>query len=156
MDRDETFESWAPNDGIWTPWAKAILFAYVDVVQPSIPEAPTWVREELFLTPATGYRDSARVALPAIVVDLPGVDGVAPMFPVVRALLGGAAQLRDRGLPASAPPAFLPGRAARRRQRLGPRRLVRQSVVRVRQRFCVGSAPALRGRGSRRPRPGGS
>jgi hypothetical protein len=135
VERDETYEAWAPPDGIWTPWAKPVLFAHVDAVQPAAPVVPTWVREELFLLDpgATDYRANARAPLPAVVVDLPGVEGVAagialarlgfrpvplytaipgaealvPMFPVVRALLGSATELRQRRLPANAPPAFL-------------------------------------------------
>jgi hypothetical protein len=136
VDRRATFEAWAPQGAPWTPWAKAILFAYVDAVGTEDVEAPKpeWVRREL-VSPfgaATSYR-SANEARTALVVDLPGVEGVSaalaladlgfrpvplynalpapaavvPMDEVVRALVAGARPLAQRPPALHAPPAFL-------------------------------------------------
>ncbi len=121
MDRETTFEAWAPRDGRWTPWAKAILFAHVDEIAPLSPSAPTWLQRDLL-----GDAD-------AIVVDLPGIESVGaglalaslgyrpvplfnampspqavvPLGEIVQALVFGARALGDKGLPADARPAFL-------------------------------------------------
>jgi hypothetical protein len=135
-DDQEIFEAWAPRTARWTPWAKRILFRWLDRVQPDALVIPSWVRPELFATPTPGtdYRASARVSPSvAAVVDLPGAESVVtglalsrlgfrpvplytaraefrsliPMGEVVRALVGGADELRACSLAPDAPPAFL-------------------------------------------------
>jgi hypothetical protein len=135
VDRYEVFEAWAPSGGRWTPWAKAIVFAHVDGVVGELPSAPSWAVPELFSVDARGadYRTSAGARRAAIVLDLPGAEGVSaavalarcgwrpvplyaalpsadavvPMYEIVRALLAGAEELRRMTVPADAPPAFV-------------------------------------------------
>ncbi len=137
MDRESVFDAWAPRDSIWTPWAKPVLFAHVDGSDAAgftFPR-PTWVHEDLLhlADPAAGYRISAQRPKPAVVVDLPGVDGIAvglalaeigfrpvplytalpsfasvvPMEDVVRAITVGSLELATRTLSPTAAPAFL-------------------------------------------------
>ena len=137
MDRRAIFEAWAPQDGPWTPWAKPILFAYVDAVAIEAFDAkkPEWVRRELVApsSAAATYRSAVGDAPTAVVVDLPGADGVSaalglaelgfrpvplynalpapasvvPMVQVVSALVAGAEPLAKRPPAIQAPPAFL-------------------------------------------------
>jgi hypothetical protein len=135
VDRESAFEAWAPRGGIWTPWAKAVLFAYMDETTALAPPPAAWLHRGLFdgATDVQGYRASGRARGQAIVVDLAGVEGVAvglalaelglrpvplyaavpserafvPMGEVVQALLHGAQELPRKGLPLEAPPAFL-------------------------------------------------
>ena len=137
VDRASTFEAWAPHDGVWTPWAKPVLFAHIDehdVAGPPLPRPP-WANEDALklVDPAATYRTSAQRPRPTIVVDLPGVESVAaglalaeigfrpiplytaipslasvvPMEDVVGALIRGASELARVTLSASAAPAFL-------------------------------------------------
>jgi hypothetical protein len=137
VDRRTLFEAWAPGDGPWSPWAKPILFAYVDaiVVVERLVLRPAWVRDELLSTHDESGADGSSLAgrSTAIVVDLPGVDGVAvglalaelgfrpvplynalpspeavvPMDDVIRTIIAGAELLLQRPPPPHAPPAFL-------------------------------------------------
>jgi hypothetical protein len=135
LDRYAIFEAWAPRDGVWTPWAKPVLFAHAEQGNAESGEAQraTWIRMDL-VSPArsAGYRTSP-LEPTAIVIDLPGVAGVAaglaladlgfrpvplytalpsdqavvPMFEVVRVLVAASAELVRLRLPPEAPPAFL-------------------------------------------------
>lgn len=66
MTRDEIFNAWAPPDSRWSPWVKPVLFA---TIQPPPFAAPLPEWEAAWAPPP-----SDNVAL---VIDLPGVDGVA-------------------------------------------------------------------------------
>lgn len=70
MTKDEIFDVWAPHDGLWSPWAKPVLFACMTAppAQPN-PASPASPLRTEWVPPA-----SSRVA---IVLDLPGADGVA-------------------------------------------------------------------------------
>jgi hypothetical protein len=116
---------------------KPVLFAHLDTVTVegfALPR-PTWIRGEHLRVAetVTRYRTSAREGTPAVVVDLPGIEGIAvglaladfgfrpvplytalpapeaivPMFDLVRALIAGAEELGRKALPRAAPPAFL-------------------------------------------------
>lgn len=65
--KDEVFSAWAPSNSVWSPWVKPVLFAYVESTTPR--PAPGEVLRDLSWCPSP----NAKVAL---VVDLPGVDGV--------------------------------------------------------------------------------
>jgi hypothetical protein len=65
MTREELFEIWAPRDSVWTPWAKAVLFAQYISGRPAVPEAPV---------PAIVNYEIEKMM--AVVVDLPGSQGV--------------------------------------------------------------------------------
>jgi hypothetical protein len=129
MTRDELLDAWAPTGGVWSDWAKPVLFAHWPRPVSAVADAPpidlAWV------PPAT-----ERVAL---LIDLPGpasvhvglalagagyrpvplfnavpppAEGdpsaaVVPVEPILAALAHGADQLRAAALPADAPPAFL-------------------------------------------------
>jgi hypothetical protein len=137
MDRDAVFEAWAPRDGAWSAWAKPVLFAHVESATTRdfhLPR-PTWIRQELLSVgpSAERYRASAREGTSALVVDLPGIEGVSlglaladlgfqpvplynalpaaqaivPMDDVIHALVVGAEELDRNGPSPTAPPAFL-------------------------------------------------
>jgi hypothetical protein len=115
MQRETIHDAWVPVDGVWSRWAKPVLFAQMKIATESI----SW------LPAATG-----KIML---IVDLPGDAAVhfglavaargyrpVPMFnactaaaefidqqPIARALQTGAASLAALALPANAPPAFL-------------------------------------------------
>jgi hypothetical protein len=145
VDRDTIFEAWAPRQGRWTPWAKPILFAYVDAVPVERQASrPAWVRRELLNLPDVGSPSCGGST--AVVVDLEGAMGVAaglaladlgfrpvplynalpspaavvPMDEVLRAIVDGAVLLANRPPPPLAPPAFLLDA-----RRAGPGRLPR-------------------------------
>lgn len=159
MDREDVFEAWAPRGALWSPWAKPVLFAHVDATgaEELLLPRPTWVRDELLRVPAphAGYR-TAQPAKPAIVVDLPGIEGIAvglaladlgfrpvplytalpspasivPMEEIVRAIVAGAPELVRRELPPSAPPAFiLDARRAGERHSARPGQFDNRSVA---------------------------
>jgi hypothetical protein len=71
---ERTFQAWAPDAGIWSAWAKPVLFAHLDGAVELAAAAPA---DEL---PAAG---PAIAALPeadgrsVVVVDLPGVQSVS-------------------------------------------------------------------------------
>lgn len=129
MTRDELFDAWAPAGGLWSDWAKPVLFAHWPRPLPAVPEkAPA----DLSWAP----QPADRVAL---VIDLPGVASVhlglalaavgyrpVPLFnacpppvegepgvavvsveAILTALVQGAERLRAGRLPADGPPAFL-------------------------------------------------
>ena len=130
MSRREVFEAWAPPAGVWSPWAKPVLFAHI--IETKLEGAPD-VQAEADWAPAP----SARVAL---VVELPGaesaVTGLAlarvgyqpvPLFnacpapfeigfrpkqlvdvdAILAILFRAAPMLKELPRPAEAPPAFL-------------------------------------------------
>jgi hypothetical protein len=123
MQGEAIYECWAPPDGVWSLWARPVLFA-------QMPD-----RAERLGTPAVpvlswSVPDDRATAL---VVDLPGGESVAvglalaergyrpvpvynactgegeviDMAPVVEGLRAGAPWLQTLPLPAEAPPAFL-------------------------------------------------
>ena len=116
------YMTWAPDESRWSKWAKPVLFAdmtHVVLDEPDIPER---------------VLDIETVGSTAVIVDLPGKDGVlaglalarkgyrpvplyngvlgqgeelVPVRDIVRALLDGTAVLRGLDIKADAPPAFL-------------------------------------------------
>jgi len=67
MDKHHNFAIWAPDDVCWSRWVKPVLFAYLDHHLPSA-QLPDIAWETNFV-PAAETR-------PALVLDLPGADGV--------------------------------------------------------------------------------
>jgi len=125
MTNEECFNAWAPEEGLWSPWAKPVLFAQpLDGLSPGLRSWPD-PQDYLWLSHATGRT--------ALVVDLPGVASVetaiamarrsyrpVPLYntsvgpsalvdvaSLVQALVGGATTIRDITLSPDAPPAFL-------------------------------------------------
>jgi hypothetical protein len=120
--------AWAPEDGLWTPWVKPILFAQMPEVPvpPEVPEGTPMAALDVPRLPVASRRE-------ALILDLPGAETMelalalarrgfrpVPLFngtsgpaPVVdvgavtRELLRGAGMLRHAHLPSDAPPAFL-------------------------------------------------
>ncbi len=123
MTREDAFAVWAPDEVLWSEWAKPVAFAQAEMP-----------------LPADAIADGALPALQltldhgsAIVVDLPGADAVhaglalasrgfrpVPLFngtsgpsPVIdvhviaRALAAGVDRLRREAIATNAPPAFL-------------------------------------------------
>ena len=132
MDPRRIFEIWAPPDGPWSPWAKPVLFAHLDVAG----DLPTVAIPEIrlpFDRPKAGGR--------AVVVDLPSLESIGlglelarlgyrpvplfnacpsppglsgdvvpeavPVKPLLSALMQGTDRLKSAGLTGDAPPAFL-------------------------------------------------
>src|SRR6516165_4187839 len=67
MNKDAHFSIWAPDDSPWSPWAKPVLFAYLDAAPPQ--SAVTEVVQDLSWCPSPAERA-------ALVLDLPGPEGV--------------------------------------------------------------------------------
>jgi hypothetical protein len=131
MDGSQLFEAWAPQESIWSRWAKPAPFAGAAPVlsaQP-LPEMPVYEADpgpEPFDQPPLD-------TWTAFLVDLPGersVDAgltlgrvgyrpvplfntayhpfaIVPVEPILRRLRDGASELRSLAIPANAPPAFL-------------------------------------------------
>jgi hypothetical protein len=127
MNGSQLFETWAPADSIWSPWAKPALFAdeAVSGVLAGTPPPPAMASE-----PRSAFSGDSGTAF---VLDLPGEKSVdlglklaragfrpVPLFnttdhaaalvtvrPVLHRLASGAAELSGVYLPPEAPPAFL-------------------------------------------------
>jgi len=118
------FSTWAPDDSPWSAWAKPVLFVQSEPPTP-VPLPPPDLAHD---------RVPARSGGAAVVVDMPGAQGIAcglvlaeagyrpiPLYnctvgkgielidvnPVRSGLIEGAALLQSIRLPANAPPAFL-------------------------------------------------
>jgi hypothetical protein len=127
MTKEEIFEIWAPPKANWSPWAKPVLFSQMDAISEEL--APAEVPMDV------GWAADADRAT-AIVVDLPGTQGIAmalslseagyrpvPLYnacpqpsgdvalvdvrPIMLALAAGVAKLSAANLPPDAPPAFM-------------------------------------------------
>jgi hypothetical protein len=125
MTNEECFNAWAPEEALWSRWAKPVLFAQrLDGLALGL---RSWTdrHEYLWLSQASGRT--------ALVVDLPGVESVetgiamarrgyrpVPLYntsvgpsallnvaDLVAALVSGATALRDVTLVPDAPPVFL-------------------------------------------------
>lgn len=127
MDGSQLFETWAPADSVWSPWAKPALFADEAIrgALAGTPPPPAMAAE-----PRSAFSGDSGTAF---VLDLPGERSVelglrlagagyrpVPLFntthhsaalvdvrPVLRRLASGAAELAGVYLPPEAPPAFL-------------------------------------------------
>jgi hypothetical protein len=123
MTRDELFDTWVPEDNLWTPWGKPVLFAEMDIKPP-----PEVTREPV---PPLDWASGTRRCV--IILDLPGADSVyfsielarrgfrpVPLFnaatspweiidlkPVTAALQRTADELNRIRLSPDAPPVFL-------------------------------------------------
>ncbi len=125
MTNEECFNAWAPEEGLWSRWAKPVLFAQrLDGLSLGLRPWPD-PHDYLWLSQATGRT--------AIVVDLPGIESVetgiamarrsyrpVPLYNtsvgpsalvdvahLAQALISGAMAMRDVTLRPDAPPAFL-------------------------------------------------
>jgi len=137
MNKEEIFSIWAPENSIWSRWAKPVLFAHLDSALSHIPV--TSVPGDVSWPPPPEERV-------AIILDLPGADGVLtglalagrgyrplPLYnalplpfgqtllspatisrvaavdvlPIISALRTGAKLLAQSTLPSDTPPAFL-------------------------------------------------
>ena len=122
MQPEAIFEAWAPAAGVWSLWARPVLFAQMSSAE--TPGAP--VRLDVTWAPESGSNS-------ALVLDLPGEDSVrtglalaergyrpVPLYNactgprevidqqgILRELHVGAGYLPTMRLPADAPPAFL-------------------------------------------------
>ncbi len=132
MDPRSLYEIWAPPEGPWSPWAKPVLFAHLDL-------ADSRGAVEI---PAIQYpSESPKSTGMAIVVDIPALEAiglglelarlgyrpvplfnacpsptgfsedaaleVVPVTPLLSVLVQGAERLKAAGLARDAPPAFL-------------------------------------------------
>src|SRR5271157_381954 len=132
MDPRSIYEIWATPHGLWSPWAKPVLFAHLDEAG----NLPIVGIPEIQLP-----FDPSKVGGTAIVVDLPSLESiglglelarlgyrpvpvfnacpspavhdedvapeVVPVTPLLSALAQGAHRLKSAGLSGDAPPAFL-------------------------------------------------
>ena len=123
-ERYNTYRIWAPDDALWTQWAKPVLFAH----PPQSDPWPITLPEVSWAPRPDGYT--------AVITDQPGASGVleglslaqlgyrpVPLYNgvpapnnqaasvnvsgIISVLYNGAAQLSDAALPTDAPPAFL-------------------------------------------------
>jgi hypothetical protein len=129
MNQRELFDTWAPKDSIWTPWAKPVLFAHMTSATIGVAGSlPTMMRD-----PDCSWTSSVTAGT-AVIIDMPGPDsvslgaalahrgfrpvplynttpGTAPMLVDVREIIAALAVLAESvaaaGLPNDAPPAFL-------------------------------------------------
>lgn len=137
MNKEEIFSIWAPENSVWSRWAKPVLFAHLNSALSHI---------QVTSAPGDVSWSSPPDARVAIVLDLPGADGVltglalagkgfrpVPLYnalplpfgesllspatcsrvaavdvlPIISALRTGAKLLGQLTLPSDAPPAFL-------------------------------------------------
>lgn len=126
------FSIWAPEDSPWSAWAKPVLFVQSEEPVPT-PLPPAELAAEI-ASRITSSRAPAHAGGAAIVVDMPGAQGIAcglvlaelgfrpiPLYnattgqgqelidlnPLRSGLIEGAALLQSIRLPDNAPPAFL-------------------------------------------------
>ena len=69
MNNDEAFSIWAPNDALWSRWAKPVLFAHLDL-------APSPLQIQALDLPADISWAPAPEEKVAVVLDLPGAEAV--------------------------------------------------------------------------------
>ena len=129
MRADAVYESWVPAEGVWSLWARPVLFAQMGDAGPGAGELPVplaWAALDVRWAPDAG---SGTV----LAIDLPGAESVltglalagrgyrpVPLYnactgphevidqgPLVHALRAGALYLWSVKLPVDAPPAFL-------------------------------------------------
>ena len=132
MDPRVIYETWAPPDALWSPWAKPVLFAHLGELGALPPVEMTEVRSEW---------KAASADRPALILDLPGLESIrlgleliqlgyrpvplfnacpdtrgiesdvareaVPVKPLLSALLQGTHRLKSAALALDAPPAFL-------------------------------------------------
>ncbi len=99
MTKEEIFNVWAPQDVLWSPWAKPVLFACMPAaLAQTTPSTPTTTSTAEWAPPA----DSGVV----IVLDLPGADGVAAGLAL--AALGYRPVPLYNAIPAPVAPPFQP------------------------------------------------
>jgi hypothetical protein len=128
MTKQEIFNIWAPPEGLWSPWAKPVLFSQMDAMAV---DAIAPVDPAIDIGWAVDVTQST-----AIVADLPGTQGIAvalaltavgyrpvPLFnacpepvgdrplvevrPIIHALIAATPTLRDAKLPFNVPPVFV-------------------------------------------------
>jgi hypothetical protein len=127
MTGEEAFAVWAPEESIWSPWAKPVLFAADGEVAAAV--APPATAVDVSWSPAATRRTALVIELPGAVAvaaalalaergyrPVPlfnssfGPQAVVPVGPLRAlraALLDGCARLASARLPPEAPPAFL-------------------------------------------------
>jgi len=69
MNKHECFKAWAPDDSIWSVWAKPVLFAYITENLPAAESTTLPEAQDLGAPPPVSERT-------AIFLDLPGADAV--------------------------------------------------------------------------------
>jgi hypothetical protein len=160
----ECYAAWAPEDAVWSPWAKPVLFVALDtlVVPPggTTPPAPDTTRlpdarRDMAVIVELAGGESVRMGLELArrgfrpVPLYNATDGPSPAVdvrPIAEGLLTGAAVLRETRLEPEAPPAFLLDAGRRPTAVLSPGRYDNRWIV-LPQDFP--SATFLLGRGIR-------
>lgn len=66
---EQAFKSWAPDNSVWSRWAKPVLFAEMVMTQGADHESLDWRGVSLNGMPGVEDRN-------AIIVDLPGAQSV--------------------------------------------------------------------------------
>ena len=131
MDASQLFEVWAPEESVWSRWAKPALFAGTAPALAAQPQPSMPVHS--IETPASTYDQGQLDPLTAFVVDMPGERSVeigmalaktgyrpvplfntayhqlaiVPVYPILKRLQDGADELQGLAIPPDAPPAFL-------------------------------------------------
>jgi hypothetical protein len=135
MNKHAIFAAWAPDESVWSIWAKPVLFAHMSSAAGRLADAQSLGTAEIWPPPALSERT-------AIFLDLPGAEGVrvalawaaagyrpVPVYnaapapvdretgspgnevvavrPILDALAAGAPVMAQWRLPADAPPIFM-------------------------------------------------
>ena len=134
MDGSQLFEVWAPEDAVWSRWAKPALFAGgAQVLEPQPPAMPVHEVDSSGPPQPAPYDPSALDPWTAFVVDMPGERSVeigmalartgyrpvplfntayhqfaiVPVYPILKRLRDSADELQGLAIPSDAPPVFL-------------------------------------------------
>jgi hypothetical protein len=132
MDGSQLFEVWAPEESVWSRWAKPALFAGDAPVLAAQPAAPLMPVHSTDVQPGA-YDPGSLDTWTAFVVDIPGdrsveigmalartgyrpvplfntayhVAAIVPVEAILRRLRDGADELQGLAIPTDAPPVFL-------------------------------------------------
>jgi hypothetical protein len=132
MDGSQLFEVWAPEESVWSRWAKPALFAASPAAFPAETAIPMPVMPVHSTEPPL-YDRGQLDPLTVFVVDMPGEKpveigmalartgyrpvplfntayhqlAIVPVYPILKRLRDGADELQGLAIPPDAPPAFL-------------------------------------------------
>ena len=136
MDGSQLFEAWAPEESVWSRWAKPALFAGgLQILEPQQQQQPISPAMPVHSTepPPAAYDQGQLDVWTAFLVDMPGERSVeigmalartgyrpvplfntayhqfaiVPVYPILKRLRDNAAELQGLAIPSDAPPAFL-------------------------------------------------
>jgi hypothetical protein len=133
MDGSQLFEVWAPEDSLWSRWAKPALFAAPLASFPTETANPANLMPVHSIEPRPAYDQGALDPWTAFLVDMPGErsveigmalartgyrpvplfntayhqSAIVPVYPLLKRLRDAADELQGLAIPPDAPPVFL-------------------------------------------------